>query len=138
MAGLSHAVLIIEAEERSGTLITARLALDYNRDVLAVPGPLSSSTSAGPHYLIRNGATLIRNAEDILEALHIPLQKKVGPDLSALSPQERSVMELLQTPLPKEELMERLGLSVHEGNVLLSVLELKGLITEELGTLRMK
>jgi DNA processing protein len=138
MAGLSHAVLVVEAEERSGTLITARLALDYNRDVFAVPGPLSSSTTIGPHYLIRTGATLIRSGEDILEALGIPARTRISPNLSGLSPEEKKVLTLLSTPLPREELIEALGLSIHDGNVLISVLELKGMIVEELGVIRLQ
>ena len=59
MAGISKAVLIIEAEERSGTLITARLATEYNRDVLAVPGSIFSPNAKGVNRLIREGATPI-------------------------------------------------------------------------------
>ena len=71
MAGMSHATLIIEAEKKSGTLITARLATEYNRDVLALPGSIFNTTSSGPHMLIRLGATPIRDSNDILEALHL-------------------------------------------------------------------
>ena len=67
MAGLCKATLVIEAADKSGTLITARLALDYNREVLAVPGPITSDTSFGPNRLIRQGATTITCSEDILE-----------------------------------------------------------------------
>ncbi|MCC5340652.1 DNA-protecting protein DprA, partial [Staphylococcus aureus] len=59
VAGLSQAVLVIEAAERSGTSITTRLALDYNREVLAVPHPLGSETGSGTNTLIRQGAALI-------------------------------------------------------------------------------
>jgi DNA processing protein len=69
MAGMSHAVLIIEAQEESGTLITARMALDYNRDVLAVPGSILSPNSKGSNELIRQGATPITNSSELLEAL---------------------------------------------------------------------
>jgi len=69
MAGLSQATLVIEAEEKSGTLITARLALDYNRDVLAVPGSILSQGSRGTNQLLRQGATPITSSEDLLGAL---------------------------------------------------------------------
>ncbi|MBX4210778.1 DNA-processing protein DprA, partial [Candidatus Parcubacteria bacterium] len=69
MAGLSHAVLVIEAEAKSGTLITSRLATDYNRDVLTVPGSILSKNSEGPHLLIKLGATPITSADDVLAAL---------------------------------------------------------------------
>ncbi|GEM_PF-113436 len=71
MAGLSHAVLIIEAEHKSGTMITARLATEYNRDVLTVPGSIFSHHSQGPHYLLSQGARLIASAADIIDALNL-------------------------------------------------------------------
>ena len=67
MAGLCKATLVIEAADKSGTLITARLALDYNREVLVVPGPITSLTSSGSNRLIRQGATVVTCSEDILE-----------------------------------------------------------------------
>ncbi len=69
ISGLSRAVIIVEAALRSGALITARLAGEQCREVLAVPGPIDSEASAGPHQLIRDGATLIRSVDDALEAL---------------------------------------------------------------------
>lgn len=72
MAAISHATLIIEAGEASGTLITARLALDYNRDVLALPGQIFSPLAFGPNRLIRDGAIPVTSCDDILEALGLP------------------------------------------------------------------
>ena len=69
MAGMCHATLVIEAEKKSGTLITSRLATEYNRDVGCVPGPINSPTSDGAHMLIRLGAALIRDANDVRELL---------------------------------------------------------------------
>lgn len=137
MAGISHAVLVVEAEERSGTLITARLAVDYNRDVLTVPGPLFSSTTEGPHYLIRNGATLIRKTADILDALNIKERSEEGTDVS-LSSTERKVLELLRVPCSRDELFEKMKLPIAAANVLIGALELKGIIVEELGVIRRK
>src|SRR3989344_6526181 len=74
MAGMSHATIVIEAENKSGTLITSRLATEYNREVGTVPGRVDSPTSYGPHMLLRLGAALIRNSDDILELLG--LEKK--------------------------------------------------------------
>lgn len=76
MAGMSHAVLIIEAGEDSGTLGTAQYATDFDRDILAVPGPIFSELSYGPHQLIREGATPITCSEDILEALDFAVTRK--------------------------------------------------------------
>ncbi len=148
MAGMSHATLIIEATERSGTLITARLAMEYNREVLAVPGSIFGATAYGPHMLIRNGAALITKSEDILETLG--LQTEMGSGAArlgwaapqSLSRREHIVYTLLAlSPLPRERLMETLieehTLSVSEVNVLLSGMELKGIITESLGEIRL-
>ncbi len=134
MAGLSHAVLVIEAEIRSGTLITSRLATEYNRDVLTVPGSIYSATSAGPHMLIQKGAALINNSEDILEALDIKKeevkQNKIQFDLSSA---EKQVRSLLTEPISRDELIRQLNKPISEVNVLLASLELKGLIRETLG-----
>ncbi len=133
MAGLSHAVLVIEAAEKSGTLITSRLATEYNRDVLTVPGSIFSKQSYGPHMLIRLGATPIRGSADLLEALGLSTQEKLAADLAHLSKEEQTVLSLLTSPLPREELIEQLHMPIREANVLLSAMEIKGVITEKLG-----
>lgn len=134
MAGLSDAVLVIEAKKRSGTLITSRLATEYNRDVLAVPGQINSINSEGPHMLIQNGAGLITSSENILDALGISKeeikQNKIQFDLSD---DENKVKKILAEPVSKDELIRKLNKSVSEANVLLSSLELKGLIKERMG-----
>ena len=71
VTGMSHATLLIEASEKSGTLISARLASDYNRDVLAVPGDIFSENAHGVHQFLKLGATVVTSAEDILTALGI-------------------------------------------------------------------
>jgi len=95
MAGISKAVLIIEAEERSGTLITARLTTEYNRDLLVVPGSIYSPNSKGTNRLLRAGATPITCAEDVLEALGFELPKdkeKQAKLFFDLSPEEKTVI----------------------------------------------
>jgi DNA processing protein len=140
MAGISKAVLIIEAEEKSGTMITARLATEYNRDVLAVPGGIFSPNSKGTNKLIRLGAMPITCAEDVLLALGFNIEKdsvhqaKLFEDLSD---EEKKVIEILREPIPKDELIKKLKLPIHEVNTLLSVLEIKGLIKEELGEIKL-
>jgi len=137
MAGMSQMTLVIEAEIKSGTLITSRLATEYNREVGAVPGPVSSPASAGPHMLIRLGAALVRDAKDILELLHLEAsQEPTLFDTSDLSDDERIILMLLDTPLAKEDIIRRCGLSIGTASATLSLLEIKGLIFEELGEIR--
>ncbi len=141
MAGLSDAVLIIEAEKKSGTLITSRLAADYNRDVLTVPGSIYAKNSEGPHLLLRLGATPITCSNDILEALHIPTVENTessATKYSDCSADELKVVELLSSPLPRSTLIEKLGLPTSTVNIVLSVMELKGLVEESLGEIRLK
>ncbi|MEX2010210.1 MAG: DNA-processing protein DprA, partial [Parcubacteria group bacterium] len=137
MAGMSHATLVIEAEGRSGTLITSRLATEYNREVGAVPGPVTSPSSEGPHMLMRLGAAVIRNSEDILELLGLKSQgKPVLFDIDDLTAEEKIFIEALKTPCSRDELIERAKVDISKANAVLSLLEIKGLITEELGEVR--
>ncbi len=140
MAGISKATLIIEAEEKSGTLITARLATEYNRDVLAVPGSVFSPNSKGTNRLIRQGATPVTCAEDVLEALGFEQEKKEDRQarlFEDLSKEEKIVINLLREPMPRDELIRTIKMPIGESNSLLSVMEIKGLIKEELGEIRL-
>ena len=135
MAGLAKAVLIIEASEKSGTLITARLALDYNREVLAVPGSIFAPAAFGPNQLIRQGATPITTGEELLLALGFESTDEAGtiiPD--NLSRPEQLVIELLTfESQPRDELIKQLKLSPSEVNSLLAAMEIKGLVRESMG-----
>ncbi|MFA5987446.1 MAG: DNA-processing protein DprA [Candidatus Paceibacterota bacterium] len=136
MAGMSHATLVIEAGEKSGTLITARLALDYNRDVLAVPGSIYSPTSKGVNYLIRQGATLVTSAEDVLDSLGIKTKTIKPSERKDLSEQEKKILYLItEEPLPKDELIRLLNIPTGEINSLLSLMEIKGIIKESMGVI---
>jgi len=140
MAGISKAVLIIEAEERSGTLITARLATEYNRDVLAVPGSIFSPNSKGTNKLLRQGATPITCAEDVLEALGFELEKnkeKQKKIFNDLSPEEKVVVDLLREPLSRDDLIRAMKFPIPTANAVLSVMEIKELIKEEMGEIRL-
>lgn len=136
MAGMSHATLVIEAGERSGTLITARLAMEYNREVLTVPSSIFSRLSYGPHMLIREGATPITSSDDILEVFGIEKEKSRKQNTKNLSKDEKRVLQFLEHPITRDELLNTLGLPIKDANVLLSSMELKGLIIEKLGELR--
>lgn len=142
MAALAKATLIIEAGEKSGTLITARLALDYNREVLTVPGSIFNPGSKGTNELIRQGATPITKAADILEALGIKTKEaeenKQVNLFGNLSANEQKIVSLLQIePLPRDGLILNSGLSAAAANQTLAVLEIKGLIKETMSEIRL-
>ena len=132
MAGLSRATLLIEAGERSGTLITARLAADYNRDVLVVPGSIFSPASRGTHQFLKLGATPVTSSADVLRVLGFELDTGVPKDidLSTLSEEERAVMELLTEPRHRDLIIEELDLSASAANILLMKMEIAGLIVD--------
>jgi len=139
MAGISKAVLIIEAQEKSGTLITARMALDYNRDVLAVPGSAFSSNSNGTNWLIKQGATPVTTSEDVLIALGFNVEKPKQTDAEKYadcSHEEMKIIKLLIEPIERDELIRISGMKTAEANALLSIMEIKELIKEELGEIR--
>src|SRR5207244_11607327 len=117
IAGLCSGVVVVEASRRSGSLITARLAADFGRDVFAVPGSIFSETSVGTHGLLRDGAILCRGAEDILAELF----PSVGPPQRAaphaalaveLSTEARRLLEALvrEESLSADELAQALDL----------------------------
>ena len=139
VAGISKAALIIEAEEKSGTLITARMALDYNREVLALPGNINLPNSKGTNRLIRDGATPITCPEDILEALGFKIDEKSKQEslFEDATPEEKEVLEILREPQPRDDLIRLMKRSTAEANALLSVMEIKGLIKEEMGEVRL-
>ena len=139
MAGISKAVLIIEAEEKSGTLITARLTTEYNRDLLVVPGSIFSPNSKGVNRLLHQGATPVTCSEDVLESLGFELPKdkeKQAKLFFDLSLEEKKVVDLLREPSPRDDLIRALKMPTPTANALLSVMEIKGLIKEELGEIR--
>jgi len=113
-------------------LITARLAADYNREVLVVPGSIFSPTSRGTHQFLKLGATPVTSSEEILRVLgfepEIATPKDV--DLATLSEAERAVMEFLTEPRHRDLIIEELKLPTSEANVLLMKMEIAGLIRE--------
>jgi DNA processing protein len=132
IAGLSSGVVVVEASRRSGSLITARLAADFGRDVFSVPGSIFSETSAGTHALLRDGAILCRGAEDVLAELFPsvgPPQRVAGavaPSLAELSPEARRLRDALaaEESLSAEELAQMLDLPA--ATVLAALFELEG------------
>lgn len=138
MAGISHATLLVEAGEKSGTLITARLASDYNRELLVVPGSIFSLGSRGTHQFLRLGATPVTESAHIIEALGLTPEASPERVYHDLSPEELRIVEILSIEsLPRDELIARLSLPTHEANVLLSTTELKGITREILGEIHL-
>lgn len=140
MVGLADAVLVIEAGQKSGTLITARLASEYNRDLLCIPHRIGDSHSFGPHLFIRLGAALVTEPLHILEALSI-LPRENG--VSGVAPRDLEEAELviwnmLEEPMTRDEILRSTGsrqAASGPGDILtaLVALELRGLIKEEFG-----
>mgnify|MGYP001136376683 CR=1 FL=1 len=136
IAGLSFGVVVIEADIKSGALITARLALEQGREVFAVPGNIFSACSRGTHMLIKQGAKLVEETEDIIEEI-IPLkerwqaqQKKPKPvaDENLTSEEKKIYTYLPSEPVSIDFLLERVSLPIGKISQLLLSLEMKGLI----------
>ena len=130
IAGISSGVVVVEASRRSGSLITARLAADFGRDVFAVPGSVFSPTSLGTHELLRDGAILCRGAEDVLAELFpsigAPLAAAAVPSAVEISPEARRILDALvrDDELSAEELARALDLPA--ATVLAALFELEG------------
>jgi len=142
ISGLALGVLVIEAARRSGTLITARHAAEQGRDVFALPGPVQSLVSQGCHQLIRDGAILTQDADDIIESLGPMVQDaKIAPDRTIRRPAELQLNDQEQTVLNSIEfdatdidrIIHRSGLPVARVLSTLSVLESKHLVRRSSG-----
>jgi DNA processing protein len=135
VAALSDAVLIVEAEEKSGTLITARLALELGRDIGAIPGEIFSPTSTGTNLLIRDGAYLIGNSDDLFTLLHLNPPESI-PSEENYSEEERTLLSLLAEPTEKDSLLLASGLPLPVFLTAFSSLEVSGAIEETFGEVR--
>ncbi len=148
ISGLSLGVLVVEATPRSGSLITARLALEQNREVFAIPGALHNPQARGCHALIRQGAKLVECLQDILEELppqrtgilrtnRTDTQHEAPPDRTALVQEDgrpREIQRLLahldaHTPVALDTLVERTGLTAERLSSMLLALELNQSVT---------
>jgi DNA processing protein len=159
ISGISLGVVVVEASEKSGSLITARIALEQGREVFAVPGSIDSSGSRGTNKLIKQGAKLIENVEDILEEilpqvtiapkLVKPDQRQKQPEdhqkILTLSPDlvlketEKTVWQVLsQKPVHIDQIITSTGLTAHEVLGILLNLELQGLIEQKPGKTYMR
>ncbi len=144
ISGLALGLVVIEAGVRSGTAITVRYALDQGREVFAVPGPIDSPTSSGPHRLIQEGAKLVQDVEDILSELP-PLSRAAGPLFAGVAapgrvaetpgpirpaPEDPLLPLLGSEPMQLDELVQTARLPVQDVLTRLTLLELQGLVKE--------
>ena len=135
IAGLSKMVVVVEAGKKSGTLITADLALDYGRDVFVDPGNVTSALSKGTNELIKQGCPIITEGEDILIALgnaykeeeKTKFKNKTAENISA---EEKEIYDLIETetPISAEILCRKLHKDIQDVQYILSLLELSGYI----------
>ncbi|SNR51134.1 DNA-processing protein DprA [Puniceibacterium sediminis] len=152
ISGLARAVVVVEAAGKSGSLITARCALDQGREVLAVPGHPFDARAAGCNMLLRDGATLVRNADDVIEALpafetlrwqphfELPIPPKTPPpdrrSLQATASLHSQILARLgPSPLAEDQLIRDVGVSSKDVSPALTELELEGRILRQSGGL---
>lgn len=135
LSGLALGVLVVEAARESGSLITARLAMEQGREVFAIPGSIHNPMARGCHQLIRQGAKLVETVDDILEEIAGPISSylkdqaraTVGPK-NGLHPLQNILDALGDAPVTMDQLVERAGLPVETLNAALMQLELEGLV----------
>ncbi len=135
IAGLTEAVVVVEARERSGALITADFALDEGRDVFAVPGEITSSLSAGTNALLKLGAAPLTNAGDVLDVLGV--ERPAAGEVVQVSTEAAQLLELVRdAPAGADELTARGVLEPGAVSVALTELELAGLVAAADGVYR--
>ena len=130
ISGMCHGTLIIEAAQRSGSLITARLAMEQNRNVFVVPGPIISPTSAGTNRFLKDGAIPVTCTQDILDVLGCTVDT---PTISRdnLSEEQKAILDQLsQQPIHIDELIRAYGGQSNVVNVLITSLEISGHIRD--------
>ncbi len=136
ISGISKGIIVIEAQEKSGSLITAHHGLDQGKDVFALPGNINSIFSGGTNKLIKDGAKPLLSIEDIIEEIYDlkerqNLIKKENIDYSNYSETEIKIIEILKDePTHSDKISYKIGLDISTVNSILTVLELKGTVKE--------
>lgn len=130
VSGMSRGILVVEAATKSGALITARLGLEHNREVMAIPGNIFSPVSAGPNYLIKEGAKAINNASDIFECLNIDINSKENKKITQLLSEEEALIfkYLSHEPVHIDIITMQTKMPSSKISSVLTIMEIKGLV----------
>ena len=134
VVGLSKALVVVEGGKHSGTLTTARYAAENGRDVYAVPGPITSEMSVGPHLLIREGARILSHANELLKDFGLNQDSEmITQKPTDLTGEEKKVYDLLSVKkYHTDEVAKKISLSVSDTLPILSLLEVRGIIKKEM------
>lgn len=136
VSGLSYGTLVAEASLKSGALITANLTLEQGRELMCIPGLISNPNTEGIYKLLKNGATLVTEAQDILEALNWEVKpaEQLKIDLSGLSEIEEKILNSIEVEEKNlDEIMAETGIDVDNLLINLTTMELKGIIKQVTG-----
>ena len=136
VSGISYGTLVAEASMKSGALITANLTLEQGRELMCIPGLITNPNTEGIYKLLKNGAALVTCAEDILDALgwEIKPAQQLKMDLSGLNSDEKKVVEVLEIEEKGfDEISSQTGINTNDLLIILTTLELKGIIKQTAG-----